>query len=429
MPLARIVTRSPEYAHRVAEELRARGYSVETVGPDDIPSSHAELEVTLEACSQAAALQRAGEMAAQLGADVYIEPGLNFPADAEPEVVPEKQREAELAPEPQAEAVTENPYGAGQTVEDDPSLSSNISGENLGTNLGDRPELPVANTPAKWSEPEAIPSEPITNAIRPESAWREAAPQSVAEPELVSTVPTAYDVDAEPELGRLERWKLQRAERQERRRIEREQKKEAEQQRLIALRERLHAEAELKAREREARARAAERAELHAAPGVVSQRPELSDSQERRAPWGVFAVAAAVAIIAIGVWSAFMPHGAVTSTPSVPGNIKQDVPFGPVTITPNAPQASATAPNASAPPAAAPPRTTPPPTPPATTARQVKPKTSPKHTAARGRRHVRPANDDVTDDEVVVHHFATPQHRSAITVSRDGVKQISDLDQ
>jgi hypothetical protein len=60
MPLARIITRSPEESRELAAKLRARGYSVEIVSPEQVPETVADVEVTLEECTPEEALIKAG---------------------------------------------------------------------------------------------------------------------------------------------------------------------------------------------------------------------------------------------------------------------------------------------------------------------------------------------------------------------------------
>lgn len=49
MALARIITRSHQYAQKLALDLLARGYAVEVVSPDAIPTGPADLELRVEA--------------------------------------------------------------------------------------------------------------------------------------------------------------------------------------------------------------------------------------------------------------------------------------------------------------------------------------------------------------------------------------------
>jgi len=60
MAFARIITRSHQYAEKLALDLLARGYAVEIVSPDAIPESPADLELRVEA----------GEPSGQLNTDI-----------------------------------------------------------------------------------------------------------------------------------------------------------------------------------------------------------------------------------------------------------------------------------------------------------------------------------------------------------------------
>src|SRR5438552_15998556 len=59
MALARIITRFPEEAHELAENLRSRGFEVQTESPGKISPQPADLEITIEECDAEEALQRA----------------------------------------------------------------------------------------------------------------------------------------------------------------------------------------------------------------------------------------------------------------------------------------------------------------------------------------------------------------------------------
>jgi hypothetical protein len=60
MPSARIITRSAEQSHELAAKLRARGYTVEMVSPQQVPDTAADVEITLEECTPEEALIKAG---------------------------------------------------------------------------------------------------------------------------------------------------------------------------------------------------------------------------------------------------------------------------------------------------------------------------------------------------------------------------------
>src|SRR5437868_2601322 len=59
MALARIITRFPEEAHELVENLRSRGFEVQTESPGKISPQPADLEITIEECDAEEALQRA----------------------------------------------------------------------------------------------------------------------------------------------------------------------------------------------------------------------------------------------------------------------------------------------------------------------------------------------------------------------------------
>jgi hypothetical protein len=74
MALARIITRFAEDSQPLAEDLRARGFEVQTWSPEQTPSEPADLEITLEECAPAEALKRA-RGAADPDVHVFIAPG------------------------------------------------------------------------------------------------------------------------------------------------------------------------------------------------------------------------------------------------------------------------------------------------------------------------------------------------------------------
>lgn len=76
MPLARILTRFPEHAGALSQELRHRGYTVEFSNPELAGKAPADLEIDFEICAEPDALSRASELAEQLHADVAVSPGV-----------------------------------------------------------------------------------------------------------------------------------------------------------------------------------------------------------------------------------------------------------------------------------------------------------------------------------------------------------------
>jgi hypothetical protein len=75
MPLARIFTRNPERTTDLSRQLQQQGYSVEVVSPDQAHLAPADLEIEFEVCERADVLERAGDLATELGADVAVAPG------------------------------------------------------------------------------------------------------------------------------------------------------------------------------------------------------------------------------------------------------------------------------------------------------------------------------------------------------------------
>ena len=102
MPLARIFTRNPERTTDLSLQLQQQGYTVEVVSPDQAHLAPADLEIEFEVCERADVLERAGDLATELGADVAVAPGILRPA-IQPVTGPSRQ----AAAAPMAESVVE----------------------------------------------------------------------------------------------------------------------------------------------------------------------------------------------------------------------------------------------------------------------------------------------------------------------------------
>jgi hypothetical protein len=76
MPLARILTRNPERTTDLSSQLKQQGYSVEVARPDQANLAPADLEIEFEVCERADVLDRAADLATELGADVAVAPGI-----------------------------------------------------------------------------------------------------------------------------------------------------------------------------------------------------------------------------------------------------------------------------------------------------------------------------------------------------------------
>lgn len=87
MQKARVITRSLEGAGHLADQLRSYGYAVEIVAPDQLNQSDADIEIEMEFCTVAEALDRAAELAQADDSDVYVAAGCfreeKLPAPAE----------------------------------------------------------------------------------------------------------------------------------------------------------------------------------------------------------------------------------------------------------------------------------------------------------------------------------------------------------
>jgi hypothetical protein len=107
MPLARILTRNPERTADLSTQLKQQGYSVEVARPDQTNLAPADLEIEFEVCERADVLDRAADLASELGADVAVAPGvLQMPSKpaAEPimygSTAPQPLAPETVAPEP-----------------------------------------------------------------------------------------------------------------------------------------------------------------------------------------------------------------------------------------------------------------------------------------------------------------------------------------
>jgi hypothetical protein len=75
MPLARIITKSADDSLELSMQLRSRGFRVETVAPDQIPSAPADLEVCLEECAPEEVLTKAALVKESEDLWVFVAPG------------------------------------------------------------------------------------------------------------------------------------------------------------------------------------------------------------------------------------------------------------------------------------------------------------------------------------------------------------------
>jgi hypothetical protein len=110
MPLARIITRVQQDADELANDLRGRGFKIEIVSPENVPTHPVDLEVSLEECATEDALDEAENAPQPQDVCVFIAPGalvetarpvVVVPLFSEPVVGPSIEQ-----PRPLAEEVT-----------------------------------------------------------------------------------------------------------------------------------------------------------------------------------------------------------------------------------------------------------------------------------------------------------------------------------
>ncbi|HEY2361007.1 MAG TPA: hypothetical protein VGK36_07825 [Candidatus Angelobacter sp.] len=134
MPLARILTRNPERTADLSNQLKQQGYSVEVAPPDQANLAPADLEIEFEVCERADVLDRAADLATEIGADVAVAPGIlqmppkpaaepimygsTAPQPLEPEPIAVKP--TVVKPEPATVMKAESDLAAGHAPERDP---------------------------------------------------------------------------------------------------------------------------------------------------------------------------------------------------------------------------------------------------------------------------------------------------------------------
>ena len=101
MPLARIITTSADDSLELSMQLRSRGFRVETVAPDQIPSGPADLEVCLEECAPEDVLTKTAIVQESEDLWVFVAPGALDERSRPMRVIPLTPQVVELrAPQP-----------------------------------------------------------------------------------------------------------------------------------------------------------------------------------------------------------------------------------------------------------------------------------------------------------------------------------------
>jgi hypothetical protein len=175
MPLARIFTRNPEGTADLSGQLRQQGYTVEVARPDQTNLAPADLEIEFEVCERADVLDRAANLATELGADIAVAPGVLKPA-AQPS--PEPDMSLQPVPEPVTENVVE--------LKSQPAIADDRERD------FEAAFAPVIEMPAAMqASPEVVDVPVMEHEPMPPVAFLDepAAPQHVAMPEIAERYP------------------------------------------------------------------------------------------------------------------------------------------------------------------------------------------------------------------------------------------------
>jgi hypothetical protein len=157
MPLARIITKSTDDSLELSMQLRSRGFRVETVDPDRIPSSPADLEVCLEECAPEDVLTKAALVKETEDLWVFVAPGALDERSRPMRVIPLMPQVAEMRTQelvaaalaeirPKVEVAVVDGKGPALEPEDDPILCE----------LAAR-QIEIVESPKPISQIEAIP--------------------------------------------------------------------------------------------------------------------------------------------------------------------------------------------------------------------------------------------------------------------------------
>ena len=322
MPLARIITRNPQDAFAVSEYLRSEGYTVETVSPAEFRITPAELELDLSHCKKSAAVARAKAMvASRRGAD---------PAEQEAPAVPEPSL-PEKTKAPVAYDIVGRPVAFAD--EDEPERNQGPrSTRNALASLLSRLSAPVRELQQRRAERRALKLEAERERRREQELARERARQEMERRRV------------EAEVARQRRQEQVAAELQA----------DEERARAALVRAATISAARAAARKQQAEPVAGEKPAEQAPTEPASAENLVRQQLPVRRPARSFvargrtstllgraaATALGVSLVALLGFVAYTNRR--PASPLSPGalmmngSIKQDVPFGPVTITPPA---------------------------------------------------------------------------------------------
>ena len=408
MPVARIVNGSAEDAAALAVLLRELGYTVEQDSP------YADLEIELQRCAREGVLKHASARAAQIGADVFLAPGaLATPAGV-------------VTPTPPTEdAAAESSLSAESVLRPFDRLQFSHSPSPESADLDGSPQIPApmeahqADAPVAYGSifggldgrPQPQP-DPETVVVQewsvPEVQPRAGSRVLALLDAMGASIRGGVNAAGNGTANLVSQWREHRAARRELRvqRAERRRLAQQEKARLRAApRPTVTAMVETRPLAPTARVEAI-------SPRPVARRRIAQPSlRAGNAPLKVFAIAAGAAACVMFAW--LLLSGPDSSLPPGNNNVEQQLPFGPVRITPHGQtKTAAVQPAPAAPAAYATQPAAPGAAPPATKA------TRPRHAARR-----RAAG---AEDEVTVRHF--DGRRSAnVALSRNNPKHISDI--
>ena len=322
MPLARIITRNPQDAFAASEYLRSEGYTVETVSPAEFRITPAELELDLSHCKKTEGVARAKAMvSSRRGAD---------PAEQEAPAVPEPAL-PEKTKAPVAYDIVGRPVAFAD--EEEPERQPRPrSTRNALASLLSRLSAPVRELQQRSAERRALKLEAEQERRREQELARERARQ-------------------EMERRRVE---AELAEQRRQEQVAAEQQAEQERARAALVRDATISTAGEAARHQQAETVASENPVEHQqtepplAENLVRQqlpvrRPAQSFVARGRTSTLLGRAAATALGVSLVALLGFVAYA--NRRPASPlspgalmmnGSIKQDVPFGPVTITPPA---------------------------------------------------------------------------------------------
>jgi hypothetical protein len=434
MPLARIVTDSPEQVSELTSSLRAMGYDVECVSLQ-MPATGlqpADLEITIESCLRADAPAHAEQIARQIGADVFVAAGALSERAALPEPLP--------TPEHATEPVIKHVMDPPRIAPPKPKL--------VPAGITD----PLAPTvlPQPMAPPEPVQQRTLRR-VQPTVIWQpgpspfpffleepaENGSWQPSPPVLISICcRAAHNAVAILRSGlRGSRWSVKRISGLGGRLVGGYKRLSAAlgsgahalhsrgNRWVVALQQRRTRAAQVHSQPLSTSSNTTAAQVVMARPvPAVQEAPRVIPAARRRSdsPAPILALTAAVTALLVMGWAVVMQQ-ATSPLPSSNTKIQQQVPFGPATITP-----STTPPAASAPAAATVPRVVKP------AAIQALPPAQPKAapvTASNRRPARRTYSSQIADyDEVIVRNYSASRPAAKVAAANhNGTKYISDM--